>query len=205
MTARWSFNRRRDKEKIIYEHITWVGPFCLPGFENKDSQNKIPDISGVYLFCFPLAANFVLESAGISKSTKKRIVTHLREYRKGNYNIFDMEAIKNSERVEIWHGWAEAKKEENKEEFIRNKEFYSNAIEKQLSNYRIFVTKIGDLRKRERIEAALMINAYTSKEPWADLAPRWMHLKGRYNDEMPIIIVNECHATIFGLPENIEI
>ena len=59
----------------------------------------------------------------------------MREYRKGNYNIFDMDAIKNCERVEIWHGWAEAKKRENIEEFDRNKEFYSKMIEIQLSNY----------------------------------------------------------------------
>ena len=203
MVIRWSFNRKRDFNKISKETFSWKGPFCLPKLEKKTNFNSIPNISGVYIFCFPNKEGFVLEAAGITKSTKQRMATHLREYRKGNYNIFDMDAIKNCERAEIWHGWVDAKK--NREEFKNNKDYYSKAIERHLSTYRIFVTEVPDLRKRERIEAAIMINAYVSKEPWADLAPRWMHLKGRYNCEMPIEAVNDCDFNIYGLPKVLEI
>ena len=203
MATKWSFNRKRDFNKISKETFYWKGPFCLPKLEKKTNLNPIPDISGVYIFCFPKEKGFVLEAAGITKSMKQRMSTHLREYRKGNYNIFDMDAIKNCERIEIWHGWAEAKK--NREEFENNKEYYSKAIERQLQTYRVFVTEVPDLRKRERIEAAIMINAYVSKEPWADLAPRWMHLRGRYNYEMPIKAVNISDLKIYGLPNTLEI
>lgn len=203
MGTRWSFNRNRDSDKIIHETLVWKGPYCLPGLEKETNLKSIPDITGVYLFCFPYLESFVLESAGITKSTKNRIATHLREFRRGNYNIFDIEELKKCERVEIWHGWADGKK--NREEFENNKAFYSEAIEKQLLSYRIFLSEVPELRKRERIEAAIMINTYVSKEPWADFAPRWMLLRGRFNHELPIQLTNYCETEIFGLPNQIEI
>lgn len=205
MATRFSFSRERDKEKITSEILTWDGPFCLPKYETDEIPEKMPDVAGVYIFCFPYKENFLLESAGVTKSTKQRIASHIREYKYGGYNIFDMDAISRLERLEIWHGWAESKIEENKIEFRNNYEFYSKAIERQLSNYRVFIATVDDKRKRERIEAAIMINAYVSKEPWADIAPRWMHLKGRYNHEIPIRIENKSKSIILGLPSYLEI
>lgn len=205
MATRFSFNRERDKDKIITEILTWDGPFCLPKYETEQFPVKMPDVAGVYIFCFPYRDGFLLEAAGVTKSTKQRIATHIREYKYGGYNIFDMDALSRLERLEIWHGWAESKIEENKIEFKANYEFYSKAIESQLSNYRIFIATVDDIRKRERIEAAIMLNAYTSKEPWADIAPRWMFLKGRYNHEIPIQIENKSNSIILGLPNQLEI
>lgn len=51
------------------------------------------------------------------------------------------------------------------------------AIERQLKTFRIFITEIQDIRKRERLEAALIFNMYVIKEPYADLIDRGMSLK----------------------------
>lgn len=40
--------------------------------------------------------------------------------------------------------------------------------EKEMTAYRLFISEIADRRKRERIEAAILINAYSSKEPLAE-------------------------------------
>lgn len=201
--ARLSFNRRRDSDKITTHTLCWQGPFCMSGFEKETNLTSISDTSGIYLFCFEYLDGFVLHYAGVSKSIKKRIATHLREYRNGNYNILDLDAIKTCERVEIWHGWVDGKK--NREEFERNYNFYSQAIEKQLLSYRIFFAEENDARKRFRVEAAIILNAYVSKEPWSDLVPRWMQLNGRWTDEIPIDIINNCGSKIYGLPDCIEI
>ena len=131
--------------------------------------------------------------------------THIREYKKGSYTIIDLYALENFERKEIWHGWDLAKSEDSKKYFKKHGEYYSNTIDRQLYSYRVFISEIVDVRKRERIEAALMLNAYQSYERWADLVPRGMSLKGRFNCEIPIIIKNKCHTNIIGIPDKIEI
>ena len=203
MTARWSFSRRRDCDQIATQIVDWKGPYCLPTFQAESQLECFPDIPAVYMFSFPYANGFVMEATGVTKSTKRRIATHLREYRKGNYNILDMKAVSECKRVEVWHGWGHSKKD--RDEFERNREYYDKAIQDQLKTYRIFVAEIDDKRIRERIEASIMINAYTSKEFWADFAPRWMHLVGRYNHEMPINTIHKCDEMVYGLPVQLEI
>lgn len=205
MYIRYNFNRRRDSGKITQEEIEWKGPYCLFGYESQENPIAIPDVSGVYLFCFSIGGNYVLEYAGVTKSTKQRMKTHIREYKKGSYTIIDLDALENFERKEIWHGWDLAKSEDSKKYFKKHGEYYSNTIDRQLYSYRVFVSEIVDVRKRERIEAALMLNAYQSDERWADLVPRGMSLKGRFNCEIPIIIKNKCHTNIIGIPDKIEI
>lgn len=55
------------------------------------------------------------------------------------------------------------------------------------------------------IEAAILINAYSSKEPWADLIDGGMALRGRFNYEVPIEIKNVCSHKMYGLLGTIEI
>ena len=52
MYIRYNFNRRRDRGKITQEEIEWKGPYCLFGYESQENPIAIPDVSGVYLFCF---------------------------------------------------------------------------------------------------------------------------------------------------------
>ncbi len=199
----WSYNRIRDSSKIENKEINWKGPFSWPGFEKENNLNTIIDVAGVYILSFEYKDGFLLYAVGITNSTRKRILTHAREYRKGNYNILDSDCARNGEREEIWHGWKYAKT--HKEEFLEKKDYILEATEKQLKSFRIFIAEIPELRKRERIEAALMQNIYVSKESWSELADRGMHLKGRYNVEIPIEIQNLCKQKLYGLPNNIEI
>ena len=115
----------------------------------------------------------------------------------------DIKAAQKGEREEIWHGWQYAKAHQN--EFIKQKNYILKAVENQLKSFRIFIVENSDVRKRERIEAAIMQKIYNSKEPWSELADRGMFLKGRYNWEMPIIMKSIISEKIYGLPEMLEI
>ena len=199
----WSFNRLRDSNNIKKEDITWRGPFSWPGFEDINKLKTIPDVEGVYLFTFKYKDGFLLYVAGITNSTKKRISTHNREYKKGNYTVLDVKSAENGIRKEIWHGWTYAKT--HQDEFINNKKTILNAVQNQLNSFRIFIAEISEKRKRERIEAATMQNIYSSKEGWSELADRGMFLTLRYNYEMPIEIKNICSSKIYGLSDTLEI
>jgi len=199
----WCFSRIRDERKIVSEEIFWQGPFSWPGYEDKNRLGTVPDIHGIYLLTFSYRQGYVLYAAGITNSTKQRFSTHTREYRKGNYNVLDIDLAEKGERKEIWHGWNYAKT--HKEEFQANKETILKAVDKQLNSFKVFIAEVQDLRKRERIEAAIMMNVYNTKEHWAELADKGMFLKGRYNSEIPIILKNRCSNKIFGLPETLEV
>lgn len=199
----WSFDRLKDAGNIETEEIHWKGPFAWPGFESMNKLESIPDIPGVYLFTFDFKEEYLLYGAGITKSTRQRISTHSREYRNGNYTVLDMGSAVLGERREIWHGWKYAKT--HQEEFNSRKEAILKAVETQLQAFRIFVAEVGDVRKRERIEAAIMHNLYYSKEYWSELADRGMFLKERWNSEMPVLIKNKSGRKIYGIPESLEI
>lgn len=198
----WCFNRLKDGNSIVTENLIWDGPFGWPKYE-KDNKSKMPDVEGVYLFTFPYNNGYVLYSAGITNSTKKRLNTHTREYRKGNYNVLNVNSALQGEREEIWHGWQYAK--EHRDEFMLKKENILKEVENQLEAFRIFVSEVKDVRKRERLEAAIMQNLYMSKEFYAELADRGMALRARYNSEMPISIDNHFSVKMYGIPQLLEI
>lgn len=199
----WSFNRLRDASKIVTEEIEWRGPFSWLGFESDNELPEIPDVEGVYLFTFKFKDGFLLYGVGITNSTRIRIATHNREFRKGNYTVLDVQAAENGERKEIWHGWQYAK--DHRSEFEINKDLILKAVEQHLKACRIYISEVSDKRKRERIEAAIMHNIYASKEPWSELSDRGMHLKERCNSEMPIKTINRSLDKIYGLSEILEI
>ena len=184
----WSFNRLRDSSKIETEEIIWQGPFPWPGFENSDKAKSIPNVEGIYIFTFKYREGFILYGVGITNSTRRRITTHTREYRKGNYTVLDIKSAELGERKEIWHGWQYAKT--HRKEFENKKDQILNSINVHLKATQIFIAEVSDIRKRERIEAAIMHDVYASKEPWSELADRGMFLKERHNSEMPIEIIN---------------
>jgi len=199
----WSFNRIRDASMIKTEDLIWQGPFSWIGYEQINEYKPIPDIAGVYLFAFEYLDGYILRSVGVTNSMKRRLAQHTREYKKGNYTLIDVESAKNGIRKELWHGWQYAKEHQN--EFLENKDVILEFAEKELIAYRLFITEIADRRKRERIEAAILINTYNSKEPWADFIDGGMALRGRYNYELPMEIKNVCPHNLYGLPDTIEI
>ena len=199
----WSFNRVRDASLIKTEDILWQGPFSWPGFEQINKLDTLPDTAGVYLFTFEYKDGYILRSAGVTNSMKRRFSQHKREYMSGNYTVLDVESANNGGRNEIWHGWSYAK--EHKDEFLRYKDYILQSVENELASYRLFITKITDKRKQERIEFAIIQNAYISKKPWGDLVDGGMALRGRGNSEIPIEARNICSHTIYGIPKVFEI
>lgn len=199
----WSFNRFRDTSLIKVEDLFWQGPFSWPGFGQINNLPSIPNIAGVYLFTFEYKDGYILRSAGVTNSMKKRFAQHKREYMAGRYTVLDVKSANYGERNEIWHGWDYAKK--HQDEFLRHKEHILRAVENELSSYRLFITEITDKRKQERIESALIQNAYLSKEAWGNLVDGGMMLRGRFNYEIPIEAKNICSHKIYGISEMFEI
>ena len=101
----WSFNRLIDSSRIRIEDIQWQGPFSCPGYENKNGLDEVPDIEGVYLFTFKYNDGYLIYGAGHTNSTKRRLKTHVRKYKKGEYTVLDVNSAGNGIRQEIWHGW----------------------------------------------------------------------------------------------------
>lgn len=199
----WCFNRTRDEGSISSESLNWLGPLAWPKYEDICRLPAVPNIEGVYLFTFEFSDGFVLYSVGISKSIISRLKQHSSSYKRGSYNVLNVDHAMKGKREEVWHGWSYAR--ENQKEFKENKAKILKAVDDQLKSFRVFVAEVKDARKRERIEAALMYQIYQSKEPWSELADRGMFLKGRYNSEMPISLENLSTEVIYGLPRSIEI
>lgn len=199
----WSFTRSRDIDLIKTEEITWEGPFSWNRFEQINRLKPIPDIAGIYLFTFEYSDGYILRSAGVTSSTKRRFAEHTREFMNGKYTVLEVESAQIGQRKEIWHGWEYAKG--HRDEFIEHRDFILKFVEKELAAYRLFVAQVGDKRKRERIEFAIMHNIYASKEPWADLVDGAVALRGRENKEVPIEIKNICPYKIYGLSEILEV
>ncbi len=173
------------------------------GYEQFNKLDPIPDIAGVYLFMFEYKDGYILRSLGVTNSMKRRFREHTHEYKKGNCTVLDVEFAKKGIRKELWHGWQYAR--EHQSQFWANKIAILKFVKKELIAYRLFISEVADKRKRERIEAAIVINIYSSKEPWSDLIDGGMAIKNRYNYEVPIEINNVCSHNLYGLPKTIEI
>ncbi len=199
----WSFNRLRDAALIKKEDILWQGPFSWIGYEEANQLEPIPDVAGVYLWTFEFKNGYIIRSVGVTSSMRRRFREHTREYNRGNYTVLDVESAKRGVRKELWHGWQYAK--EHRQQFMEHKDEILEFVKKELLAYRLFITPIADRRKRERMEAAILINTYSSKEAWADLVDGGMAFRGRFNDEMPIKVKNVCSHKLYGLPETVEI
>lgn len=133
---------------------------------------------------------------------KRRLSQHRHEYMTGNYTLLDVESAKKGVRKELWHGWQYAKEHQNI--FLENKDVILEMAESELSAYRIFISEVSDRRKRERIEAAILINSYSLREPWVDLIDGGMSFRSRYNYEVPVEVKNVCTHKIYGLPVSLE-
>lgn len=199
----WSFNRFRDASLITTEDVLWQGPFSWPGFDPINNLIPIPDIAGVYLFTFAYKDGYILRVAGHTNSMKRRFSQHKREYMSGRYTVLDAQSANQGERKELWHGWEYAKT--HQDEFLRHKTYILKSVENELVSCNLFITEVGDRRKRERIEFAIMQNAYLSKEPWGDLVDGGTALRGRANGEVPIAVKNICPHKIYGIPDMFEI
>lgn len=195
--------QQTETSNIEIKEIEWLGPFSWVGYEKQNNLDRLPDIDGVYLWTFQFKDGYLVYCAGITKSTKRRFQQHTLEYKNGNYTVFNVDEAEQGKRIEIWPGWSYART--HRDEFNDRKEEILNAVERQLTSYKVFVAKVPDKRIRARFESAIMYNIYYSNEPWVELADRGMHLSKRKKDEVPIQFKNLSNYKIYGLPDIIEI
>lgn len=199
----WSFNRSRDKNLIFCRKIIWEGPFLWPGISHEQDGKALPNLAGVYLIAFKYLDGYILRSAGVTKSTKRRFNEHKNNYLSGQYTILDPEYAKKGIRKELWHGWGYAK--EHPEEVEKHREEIASLAMQTLKEYRIFIAQVTDKRDRERLEFSIMHHAYGAKEPWSDLVDGGMALRGRFTYELPVNCLNKTECHIYGLPAELEI
>jgi len=123
---------------------------------------------------------------------------------KGEYNILDIASVQQGVRKEIWHGWDYASN--HREEFEDRKLEILDAMNKQLTSFRIFVTELRtEPRVLERLEASIMNNLYQQSSPICDIPDRGMYLSPRYDSEKAIVIKNNCAYVLYGLPTFLKI
>lgn len=199
----WSFNRTRDAHLIRSETLHWRGPFSWPGHRAPQAPAEMPDGSGVYLMTFEQDDGHILRSAGVTVAMRRRLREHQRLYLRGDYTVLDVEAARAGVRREHWHGWGHAKS--NPALRATHIDFIRAVARQELAAYRLFLAPEADMRRRERIEFAILHAAYASRQPWGDLVDGGMSLRGRSPDEMPVRLINACDTRVHGLPGEMEI
>ena len=191
-------------QKVSIFNIIWQGPFSWPGYEKYNSLKALPDGSGVYLLTFRYNDGFLIYCAGLTNSFINRFKQHNREYFKGNYTVLNVSYAEKGIRKEVWHGWTYAKS--HRDEFTKNKLHILKYLNKQLANFRIFITEVDDNnRTPDRLETAIMNTLYAQLPPISEIPDKGMFLAKRRKNEKPIILKNGCKYTIFGLPQYLEI
>lgn len=199
----WSFDRVLDADRVTTETLAWLGPFSWPGHRAPEAPPEMPDGAGVYLITFETADGHILRSAGVSGAMKRRLREHERLHLRGDYTILDVEAACVGQRRECWHGWEFARSHPDlRAEHI---DFIRAAARTELAACRLFMAIEPDRRRRERIEFSIIHAAYASRQPWGDLVDGGMSVRGRYNGEMPVRLINVCSSRIHGLPADMEI
>ena len=181
--------------------VFWDGPFSWPKFEESNGLPSIPQSPGVYLQTFEYQSGYLIYAAGITRRlVRVRFREHTRSYMNGEYNVLDPSEAERGVRKEIWHGWGYAKAHRN--QFEENKDEIQQAVQKQLTRFRIFVAEVGtEPRLLERIEASIMNHLNQQSSPYCDIPDQGMMLAPRWNDEKPILMRNRSRVSIHGIPE----
>lgn len=185
--------------------INWKGPYSWPKYESINGLPEIPKNPGIYIQAVEYNEGYLIFCAGISRRPiPTRFKEHSRSYFKGEYNIFDIDLMKQGVRKSIWQGWGWTP--EKKAQFEENKEFFQNGVNNQLSNFRVFVADIGlEPRLLERLEYKVMNSLYHSEPPYCEIPDKGMMLRPRRDDEKKITVKNNCENALFGIPITFEI
>ena len=183
--------------------INWLGPFGWPGFG--DTSDILPNTPGIYLWTAEyLQGGYLIYAAGITRRPmKKRFSEHTRAYLNGTYTLFDMDALRQGVRKEVWHGfWTKKRSAERQQEFDRRRSELDAAARAQLAAFQIFVATVDPQpRLLERLEAAIMNCLYNQAAPLSDIPDRWMMLAPRWPAEAPLTIGSNSQAVLHGLPQ----
>jgi len=184
----------------------WQGPFAWPGIES--DLPSVPAVPGVYLLTVDHRGGYLIYAAGITRRpVPERLREHTRQYRDGVYNVLDIEAMRAGTRREIWHGfWMKERPAERMAEFAARRPAIGEAVERQLTGFRVFVADVGTRpRVLERIEAAVMNHLYAQPPPFCDVPDRGMMLAPRWRSEGPITMRSTCAHLLHTLPAALEI
>lgn len=185
-----------DQETI---DINWTGPYSWPKFELENNLPSIPNHSGIYLQTIEYQDGYLIYAAGLTRRpVPVRFREHTRKYMSGDYTIFDIVAMQQGIRKEMWHGWGWTP--EKRTEFEKQKPIIQAAAHRQLVGFRIFVADVGTQpRILERLEASIMENLYKQPAPFCDIPDKGMMLAPRWDSENPIIVKNRCTVMLYGL------
>jgi hypothetical protein len=185
--------------------INWTGPYSWPKFELENNLPSIPKHPGIYLQTVEYRDGYLIHAAGLTRrSVPVRFHEHTRKYMSGDYNIFDIVAMQQGIRKEVWHGWGWTP--EKRVEFERQKLIIHTAVHKQLAGFRIFIADVGvQPRILERLEASIMLKLYQQPAPFCDIPDKGMMLAPRWDSENPIIVKNGYTVMLYGLPSKLEI
>lgn len=185
--------------------IDWTGPYSWPKFEIENGLASIPKLPGVYLQTVEYQDGYLIHAAGLTRRTvPKRFREHTRKYMSGDYNVFDIIAMQQGIRKEVWHGWGWTL--DKRIEFEKLKPTIHEAVRKQLAGFRIFIADMGtEPRILERLEASIMLSLYKQIEPFCNIPDKGMMLAPRWDSESLIIVNNKCTVTLCGLPLKLEI
>jgi len=180
--------------------ITWKGPYSWPGFESVCNLKKLPKTYGVYILTFKYRNGYMIYCPGeTGQPFINRFKQHQYKYMNGEYHVLDIDSAVDGKRKLIWRGWSYHDNERIK--FEANKKNIL-AVIKQLAGFRIFITKIGNKRIRNRLEAAII--EYLENQPLS-IIDKGMFRSSRKDSEKIITVVNNCNYKIYGLPKNLEI
>lgn len=194
--------------------LNWEGPFLWPHVVKPQSNlislldSPLASSSGVYLWTVEHDGGFLIYAAGITRGPfKKRFQSHMRNYLKGVYTLFDIPSLQRGIRKEIWHGfWSRKRTIEKKKEYDSRHDELRNAAEVQLAAFRVFVAKVDPVpRLPERIEAAIMAALYRASGPASDIPDRGMKLAPRWPEEEPIRVTNISNSLLHALPAEMEV
>jgi len=190
-------------KNIISLDINWEGPFRWP--RNVVEDANFPDYPGIYLWTIEyIHGGYIIYAAGITRRTiHKRFQEHTHNIRNGIYTLFDLEAMKQGQRKEIWHGFWMGKRSPKKE-----KEFELRRLElEELANHHldtiiVFTAEVSvEDRILERLEASVMENLYNLPKPLSEIPDRGMQLSPRWDSESPIDVKNASSEVLQVTPK----
>lgn len=193
--------------------VTWKGPFAWPGKAEANGLRGLENceyssLCGVYLWTVEYKGGHLIYAAGYTERPfLTRFREHTRAHRDGFFTVFDMEAMQSGQRKEIWHGFFTRKRPlEREEEFLRRKDEIEEAVENQLSKFRVFVAPLArETRILKRFEGTIMNSLYEAPAPFSTIPDRGMSLSLRWGTEKPILIRNISASKLYALPDELEI
>ena len=185
--------------------VDFKGPFSWPKYEIENGLPSLPKHPGLYLQAADYKEGYVVYLAGLTRRPLiVRFKEHGNKYMKGEYSVLDMAAMRQGKRLEVWHGWGWTA--EKRALFEHGQQFVTDAVHKQLRDFRIFVADV-DTKGRilERLEAAIMMHLYNQPPPFCNIPDRGMHLSSRWKSESPITASVSASKKLYGLPEKFEL